>query len=80
MSSFPPTFYITQRNAEEFGQGVFGKNKHTEAVLQRLDRLTLDETRTTAVEILKVVYGLVQDMSKQTYSTCLSLAIDYPSC
>ena len=77
MSSFPPTFYITQRNAEEFGQGVFGKNKHTEAVLQRLDRLTLDETRTTAMEILKVVYGLVQDMSQKTFCNRLSPANEY---
>jgi len=41
-----------------------------------LDRLTLDEAQMTAAEILKVVYGLVQDMSKQTYSTCLSLAVE----
>jgi len=30
----------------------------------------------TAAEILKVVYGLVQDMSKQTDCTCLSLDIE----
>ena len=67
-----------QLNAGEFVQGSFRGDKHTKAVLQRLDRLTLKEARTTAAEILKVVYGLVQDMSKQTYCTCLSLAIDYP--
>ena len=61
-------------------QGSFGGDKHTQAVLQRLDRLTLKEARTTAAEILRVVYGLVQDMSKKTYCTCLSLAIDCPSC
>jgi hypothetical protein len=33
-----------------------------EAVLQRLDRLTLDEARTTAAQTLQVVYGLVQNM------------------
>jgi hypothetical protein len=38
--------------------------------LQRLDRLTHDEARTTAAETLKVVYGLVQEMSKQVHSTC----------
>jgi hypothetical protein len=75
----PADIYITQRNAEEFGQGVFGKDKHTEAVLQRLDRLTLDETRTTAAEILKVVYGLVQDMSQQTFCNRLSSANEYPA-
>jgi len=33
-----------------------------EAVLQRLDRLTLDEARTTAAQTLEVVYNLVQNM------------------
>ena len=79
VSPISPTYYITQRNAEKFVQVIFGGEKDTEAVLQRLDRLTLDEARTTAAEILKVVYGLAQDMSKQTYCTCLSLAIKCPS-
>ena len=48
---------------------MFG-DKHTEAVLKGLDRLTLNEARTTAEEILKAVYSLVQDMSKQTYCNC----------
>ena len=68
---------MTQRNAEEFVKGIFGGDKHTEAVLQRLDRLSLDEARTTAGEILKVVYGLLQDMSKQTRCTRLSLVNKY---
>ena len=33
-----------------------------EAVLQRLDRLTLDEAQTTAEQTLKVVYRLMQNM------------------
>ena len=33
-----------------------------ESVLQRLDRLTLEESRTTVAETLDVVYGLVNDM------------------
>jgi hypothetical protein len=33
-----------------------------EAVLQRLDRLTLNEARTTAAQTLEVVYGLVHNM------------------
>jgi hypothetical protein len=33
-----------------------------EAALQRLDRLTHDETRTTAAQTLEVVYGLVQNI------------------
>ena len=31
-----------------------------EATLQRLDRLTLDETRATAAQTLEVAYGLVR--------------------
>ena len=49
-------------------------------VLERLDRLTLDEGQITASEILKVVYGLVQNMGfvmegEQTDSTCHPLAL-----
>jgi hypothetical protein len=33
-----------------------------EAVLQRLDRLTLEEARTTAAQNLEAVYSLVQSM------------------
>jgi len=36
--------------------------KHVEAVLQRLDRLTLEEARRTAGQTLEVVYGLTQNM------------------
>ncbi len=38
---------------------IMGENG-IEAVLQRLDRLTLDEARATGAQTLKVVYGLVQ--------------------
>jgi hypothetical protein len=40
---------------------LFGEND-VEAVLQRLDRLTQEEARTTAAQTLEVVYGLVQSM------------------
>ena len=56
---------------------MFCGEMDAEAVLQRLDRLTEDEARTTAAEILRVVYGLVQDMSQQTHSICLSPAVEY---
>jgi len=50
---------FTQRNAVKF----FKKGeKNVEGVLQRLDRLTQDEARTTAAETLEVVHGLVQNM------------------
>ena len=40
---------------------LFGENE-IDAVLQRLDRLTQDEARTTAAQTLQVVYGLIQNM------------------
>ena len=36
--------------------------KKMEEMVQRLDRLTLDEARETIAEILKVVHGLVENM------------------
>jgi len=57
-----------------YGAGIvvkknfFGENE-SEAILRRLDRLSQDEARMTALEILKVIYGLVQDMSEHKYST-----------
>ena len=57
--------------------------KDVEAVLQRLDRLTQDEARTTAAETLEVVHGLVQNMSmvmdsEHTQSTCNLLSVEHP--
>jgi hypothetical protein len=40
---------------------MFGENE-IEGVLGRLDRLTRDEARATAVQTLNVVYDLVQNM------------------
>ena len=76
-SSF--TWSITQRKAGKFVKSLFGGENGAEAVLQRIDRLTQDEARTTAAETLKVVYSLVQDMSEETYFTCLSLVVEKPS-
>jgi hypothetical protein len=40
---------------------LLGENE-VESALQRLDRLTHDETRTTGAQTLEVVYGLVQNI------------------
>ena len=42
----------------------FFKEKDIEAVLERLDRLTQDEARTTAAHTLAIVYGLVQNIKE----------------
>jgi hypothetical protein len=50
-------FYLTQCNAGTFVKRLFGGN-FDQMVLERLDRLTLDEARTTASQILEVVYHI----------------------
>ena len=55
-------FYLNRCNAARLAKKRF-REKDVEAVLQRLDRLTQDEARTTAAEILKVVYGHIQNMN-----------------
>jgi hypothetical protein len=53
---------MTELDAEKFGMKLLGENE-VEAALKRLDRLTQDEARATAAQILEVVYGLVQNMN-----------------
>jgi hypothetical protein len=69
--------YLTDHNAVKFVKKIFG-DEDVEAVLQRLDRLTLDEARTTAAQTLEVIHGLVQGMrvlmnGEQTHSACKSV-------
>ena len=54
-------FYLTECKSGTFVKKVFGGN-FDQMVLERLDRLTLDEARITASQIVEVVYGLVQNM------------------
>jgi hypothetical protein len=53
--------YLTRFGAEKILKKLLGE-KEVEAVLQRLDRLTLDEARITAAQTLEVVYGLIRNM------------------
>jgi hypothetical protein len=55
------THCLAQCNTEKFVKKLLGEND-VNAVLQRLDRLTLDEARTTAAQTLEVVYELFQNM------------------
>jgi hypothetical protein len=52
---------LTERNSVKLVKKILGENE-IEAVLQRIDRLTVDEARATAAQTLEVVYGLVQNM------------------
>ena len=61
-SVFGSVLYHIQRNAEKVLKKLLGGEKDIEAVLQRLDRLTMDEARIAAAQTLEVVYGLIQNM------------------
>ncbi len=61
MSPFSLMCYVTQHNAVKFVKKGFGE-KEVEAVLERLDRLTHDEARTTASQTLEVIHSLVENM------------------
>jgi hypothetical protein len=56
-----PLSDLTKRDTVKLVKKILGENE-VESVLQRLDRLTLDEARTTATQTLEVVHGLVQNM------------------
>jgi hypothetical protein len=79
-------YYLTQRNAVKILKKLLG-DKDVEAVLQRLDRLTLDEARITGAYTLELVYGLIQNMNlkvvmdgEQFYKlvACSTLRIVFP--
>ena len=74
-SVFTVVLYITSRNVdtEKFVMKLFGE-KDIEAVLQRLNRLTQDEAKLTAAQILEVVHGLVQNMKVVTDGEQIHLA------
>ena len=53
---------VTERRQRAAVKRVW-EGKEVNAMLQRLNRLTQDEARTTAVQILEVVYCLVQNIT-----------------
>jgi len=65
VSQFSLKCYVTQFNTEKYAKKLIGiGDTDIGAALQRLDRLTDDEARTTGAETLKVVYSLVENISK----------------
>ena len=65
VSQFSLKCYVTQFNIEKYVKKLIGiGDTDIGAALQRLDRLTDDEARTTGAETLKVVYSLVENISK----------------
>ena len=63
LSKFAVTFTssVAQCAAEKFARKLLGETE-IEAVLQRLDRLTQEEARITAVLTLGVIHGLVDNV------------------
>jgi hypothetical protein len=53
--------HLNDRDAVKLVKKILGENQ-VESVLQRLDRLTLDEARIAATQTLDVVHGLIQNM------------------
>ena len=74
-------YYHIQRNSGKVLKKLLGGEKDIEAVLQRLDRLTMDEARIAAAQTLEVVYGLIQNMrvvmdGQQIYYARLPLGVE----
>jgi hypothetical protein len=63
--------------AEKFVEKLLGEND-VEAVLQRLDRLTLDEARTTAAQSLEAIYALIQNLRVVMDGEQVLLDLSYP--
>jgi hypothetical protein len=61
VSAFLSISPSTEYDAVKLVKKILGENE-VESVLQRLNRLTLDEARATATQTLDVVHGLVQNM------------------
>ena len=51
-----------------------------EAVLQRLDRLTMEESRMTSTQTMEVVYGLFNNMKAVMDGTGMLLDISFTVC
>lgn len=62
MSPFSLIRYLTERSIVKLVKEILGENL-VKAVLQRLDRLTQEEARSTAAQTLEVIYSLVQIMT-----------------
>ena len=67
-------------NEEKLVGKLVGEKK-MQAIVQRLDRLTQDEARQTVAQVLKVVYGLVENMkvvmeSEQIHQTFRLLSVE----
>ena len=81
LSGFLPrladTYHLSEHDTEKFARKLLGEND-IEAVLQRLDRLTMEESRMTATQTMEVVYGLFNNM-KVVMNGRETFALIFPS-
>ena len=61
---------IAQPGTEKFAKRLLGESE-IEAVLQKLDRLTLEEARMMAAQTLEVVHCLVNNVKVVMNGACL---------
>ena len=66
-------------DAEKFAQKLRGEND-IEAVLLRLDRLTVEESRMTATQTMEVVYGLFKNVKVVMDGTITLLSFHSQCC
>ena len=59
---------IAQHGTEKFAKKFLGE-REIEVVLQKLDRLTREESRLTVTQILELVHGLVNNVKVVMEST-----------
>ena len=76
------TTHFTEHDAEKFARKLLGEND-IEAVLQRLDRLTMEESRMTATQTMEVVYGLFNNMKvvmngRETFALIFTVCQMFP--
>lgn len=64
--------HIAEDSSGKFAKKLLGESE-IEAVVQRLDRLTQEEARMTAVQTLQVVHGLVKNIKVVMDGTQVSL-------
>jgi hypothetical protein len=74
VSWFSLSGYLTQLHTVNL-LNKYSQEKHVDVILQKLDRLTEDEARTTAAQTLEVVHILIQNMKvvvsgEQMLSNC----------
>jgi hypothetical protein len=73
---------LVQLATEKFAKKLLGDN-HVQAVLSRIDRLTQEESRATAVQTLEIIHGLVNNMTVvmegAAHSLILKLYVFNPS-